>query len=176
MTLQEELEKTIRVIPDFPKPGILFRDITPVLLNSVLTNYVTSSLAEHLFKNPVDAIAGIESRGFLFGMALAQQLGVGFIPIRKPGKLPAEVVSIEYDMEYGLSQLEVHADAIQSGMRIHIHDDLLATGGTAEASAKLITSLKAKVESFSFIVELEALSGRKKLRQFSEIITALVMY
>ncbi|MDX8388407.1 MAG: adenine phosphoribosyltransferase [Ghiorsea sp.] len=156
------LRNYIRNIPDFPKKGINFKDISPLLANGEAFSACTSELACHMPEN-IDAIVGIESRGFLFGAALAQQTGVGFVPIRKPGKLPAETHAIEYELEYGTDTLEIHRDALGQGQRVVVIDDLLATGGTAAATVKLVEKLGAKVEACLFVVELDFLEGRTKL-------------
>ena len=158
MSSIEILKNSIRDIANFPKEGILFKDITPVLSNSALCAFIIGETTNRIKNYRIDAIAGIESRGFLFGMSLAQKLETGFIPIRKKGKLPHETVSVSYQLEYGHAEIEMHKDAIKEGMHIHIHDDLLATGGTAAAVAKLIEEQGAIVSSFSFIIELEKLN------------------
>ncbi len=158
-----QLRDYIRNIPDFPKPGINFKDISPLLANGRAFSACTSELSCHMPDN-IDAIVGIESRGFLFGAALAQLTGVGFIPIRKPGKLPAETHAIEYELEYGTDILEIHRDALSSGHNVVVVDDLLATGGTAEATVKLIEQLGANVAACLFVIELDFLNGREKLK------------
>lgn len=157
-----DLEKYIRDIPDFPKPGILFKDITPLLLDPEAMRETLKRLLEGAPKN-IDKVVGMESRGFLFGMALAHELHCGFIPVRKPGKLPAPTIQQSFDLEYGSDILEIHEDAIQSGERILIHDDVLATGGTAEATGKLVEQLGGEVVQYNFLIELQALEGRKRL-------------
>ncbi len=152
----------IRDIPDFPKPGIVFKDITPLLANGDAFAAVVSELACHVGSD-VDAIVGIESRGFIFGAALAQQLGLGLITVRKPGKLPADVHSVEYELEYGVDRLEIHRDALSEGHKVVIVDDLLATGGTASATAKLVKKLGAEVEGCLFVIELSFLNGANAL-------------
>ena len=160
------LHNAIRDIPDFPKKGIIFKDITPVLQDKNVFNYCIDLLAEKTNKSEIDYICGIESRGFIFGAALAYKLGLGFIPIRKPGKLPAETYSREYELEYGTNILEIHQDALPAAARVIIIDDLLATGGTAKASAELIEMCKAKVASLLFLVELKFLDGRGALKNY----------
>jgi adenine phosphoribosyltransferase len=159
----EDLKKLIREIPDFPKPGILFYDITTLIKDRAgfarVVNYMTSP---YMDKN-VDLVLSMEARGFIFGPAMAYRLNAGFIPVRKPKKLPGEIVSYTYDLEYGTDTLEIHKDAIQPGQRVLIVDDLLATGGTAEATAKLATSLGAEICGLSFVVELDFLHGRRRL-------------
>jgi len=152
----------IRDVPDFPKPGIIFKDITPLLANGNAFSAVVSELACQVGPN-VDAIVGIESRGFIFGAALAQQLGVGLITVRKPGKLPADVHSVEYELEYGVDRLEIHRDALSAGHRVVIVDDLLATGGTAAATVQLVEALGAEVAACLFVIELAFLNGRRAL-------------
>ena len=176
MSDQKALKKAIRSIKDFPKQGIVFRDITPVLSDSALCKYIIDESARQIGAFPVDAIAGIESRGFLFGVSLAQKFDVAFLPVRKKGKLPHETVSIAYSLEYGSAEIEMHKDAIRPGMKVHIHDDLLATGGTASALARLIEEQGATVTSFSFVIELEDLKGRDKLLPYSNNIISLVVY
>ncbi|TVQ44475.1 MAG: adenine phosphoribosyltransferase [Gloeocapsa sp. DLM2.Bin57] len=159
------LKSLIRDIPDFPKPGIVFRDITTLLNNADALRYTIDALAEKvqsLGQNP-DYVVGMESRGFLFGPALAYHLNAGFVPVRKPGKLPAAVHKIEYDLEYGSDKLEIHQDAIAPAQKVLIVDDLIATGGTAKATADLLQHLGCELLGFSFIIELTDLQGRNKL-------------
>jgi len=156
------LRDFIRDIPNFPKPGISFKDITPLLANGDAFATCVSELSCFI-QDDVDFIVGIESRGFLFGAALAQMTGLGFIPVRKPGKLPAHVHSIDYELEYGMDRLEIHRDALSEGHKIVVVDDLLATGGTAKATVQLIEQLGATVSACIFVIELEFLEGRKKL-------------
>lgn len=162
----ERLKARIRDIPDFPKPGILFKDITPLLRDSAVLKLTIDHLSQPFRDSRVTAVAGMEARGFVFGSLVAWELGVGFIPLRKPGKLPYEVKSIEYDLEYGSATLEIHADAIGPEDRILIVDDLLATGGTALASCRLVESLGAEVVACAFVVELSELDGRTALAQW----------
>lgn len=169
MLIAEEVSAKIRDIHDFPKPGIIFKDITPVLGDPVLSDKVVTELSSHWSKDEVDAVVGIESRGFLFGREMAGMLQAGFVPVRKPGKLPSVTISESYDLEYGSATLEIHADAIRPGQRVVIHDDLLATGGTAEAAAKLVTRCGGVVVGFSFIVELGFLNGQERLGSLGEI-------
>ena len=173
MDVGKQLKNKIRTIPHFPKRGILFKDITPAFSDPELCLAITAEIGGK-FKG-IDAVAGIESRGFFWGMGVAQFLKVPFIPIRKAGKLPAKTISVNYALEYGTASLEVHADAIESDWQVLIHDDLLATGGTAQAAAKLVNEL-GNVVGFSFLVELTALGGRKRLMDFHENIDALVSY
>ena len=158
-----DLKELIRDIPDFPKPGILFRDITTLLQNPEGLSFVINELSRQCDGLNIDYVAGIESRGFIFGTPLAHQLGVGFVPIRKPGKLPAKVYTKSYELEYGTDSLEVHQDAFPPGSRVLLVDDLLATGGTAAAAAELVSQTQATLVGISFVIELTALGGRQKL-------------
>jgi adenine phosphoribosyltransferase len=160
-----DLKSLIRDIPDFPKPGIMFRDITTVLRDPDGLRYITDCLAEKLAAAGLNAdyIVGMESRGFIIGAPLAYKLGLGFIPVRKPGKLPSLVHSVEYQLEYGTDSLEIHQDALQPGSRVVIIDDLIATGGTATATAKLLQQIGCELLGFGFIIELQDLQGRKHL-------------
>jgi adenine phosphoribosyltransferase len=159
----EHLKKIIREVPDFPKPGILFYDITTLLKDSAGFKAVIDALQERYQKARVDLVLGIEARGFIFAPALAYALGTGFIPVRKPKKLPAATVREEYQLEYGADSLEIHQDAVEPGQNVLIVDDLLATGGTAAAVARLVEKLGGKVAGFGFVVELDFLNGRDKL-------------
>ena len=159
-----DLKSLIRDIPDFPKPGILFRDITTLLRDPEGLRYTIDTLAEKCADFSVDFVIGMESRGFIFGAPLAYRLGAGFIPVRKPGKLPAAVHAIEYELEYGMDKLEVHQDALHPPeCRILIVDDLIATGGTAAATAKLVEQSGCQLVGFAFVIELKALAGRDRL-------------
>ena len=173
MSMEEkELKSWIRDIPDFPEKGIMFRDITPALLNGGIFRKICDSLVERYSGAEIDKIAGIESRGFFFSAVLSYRLGKGLIPLRKPGKLPFETVSESYSLEYGSASLEMHTDAVKKGERILIVDDLLATGGTAAAAAKLIERQGGIVDELLFIIELSGLKGASKLggrRYFSLI-------
>ena len=162
----DQLKKLIREIPDFPKKGILFYDITTLLRDKSGYAALIDQLAEHYIGKQVDLILGMEARGFIFGPALAYRLNAGFVPVRKPGKLPAATARVEYDLEYGSNALEVHKDAIEKGQRVLIVDDLLATGGTAQATAKLATTLGAQIAGLGFVVELDFLKGRDKLKPY----------
>lgn len=170
--IKEEILSVVRDVADFPKPGILFKDITPILQDSALCERLLDALAMSVPSN-VNAIAGIESRGFLFGLSLAMRLGLPFIPIRKSGKLPYETVAYSYELEYGHATIEMHADALESGHNVLIHDDLLATGGTAKAAAELVLKVGGQVAGFSFILGLESLNGADDLTQYSRNITIL---
>src|SRR5436190_8984588 len=162
----EPLKKLIREVPDFPKKGILFYDITTLLKDKAGLATLIDALAEHYLKQNVDLVLGMEARGFIFAPALAYRLNAGFVPLRKPGKLPAVTVKFDYALEYGTNTLEIHKDAIQKGQRVLIVDDLLATGGTANATAKLASSLGAEIAGLGFVVELEFLKGREKLKEY----------
>ena len=172
----ERLERRIVDVPDFPRKGIIFKDITPVLADPELIRDTVDYLADHYLLKDIDAVAGIESRGFFFGIQLARTLGLPFIPIRKEGKLPREKVKVSYKLEYGEAAVEAHADAIQPDWRVLIHDDLLATGGTAAAAAELIRSLKGEVAGFSFLIELGFLKGRDLLSKYSPEMHHLINY
>ncbi|MBK6543420.1 MAG: adenine phosphoribosyltransferase [Flavobacteriales bacterium] len=174
--LQQRLLGSIRAVPDFPKPGILFRDITPVMEDPSLSNAVVDAFVTSAQSKGIDAVAGIESRGFLFGMPLALRLGVPFLTVRKKGKLPYRTVSYKYDLEYGSAEIEMHVDVVCPGMRVLVHDDLLATGGTAAASAELIRMQGGQVAAFSFLVELSTLGGAERLRPYGADILRLVTY
>lgn len=157
------LKGYIRTVPDYPQPGILFRDITPLLQDAQALRFAIDKLAERYRGTGIEAVVGIESRGFIFGTPLAYLLGVGFVPVRKKGKLPAETITIQYDLEYGSNVLEIHTDALRPGQRVLIVDDLLATGGTTEGTVRLVESLGARVVSLAFLIELAALQGRSRL-------------
>lgn len=172
--MPHDLERLIREIPDFPEPGVLFRDITPLLADSDGLRQTLDWL-ENLYRgSEIDAVVGIESRGFLFGTPLADRLGLGFVPVRKPGKLPAVTHQEEYVLEYGTNIVEIHQDALRSGQRVAIVDDLLATGGTALATSKLVEMCGATVHSCAFVIELKALKGRQRLEEYQ--IEALLQY
>ena len=166
------LRGCIREVPDFPREGILFKDITPLLANVEAFRSCIQLMAERLDGETVDAVLGIESRGFMFGAALAAKLGVGFVPIRKPGKLPAATYRAEYDLEYGSDAVEIHQDALRPGERVLVVDDLIATGGTAQATKQLVERCGAEVAAFVFLINLVALEGTEKLGA-SRVITIL---
>jgi adenine phosphoribosyltransferase len=168
------LESFVRTVPDFPKKGIMFRDITTVLKNDQALRYCADQLAEHYQGQKIDKVVGIESRGFIIGGLLAYKLGAGFVPVRKPGKLPAEKIRQEYQLEYGTDIMEIHTDAIHNGERILMHDDLLATGGTIEAACKLVKRLGGTIVSLGFIIELSFLNPRKRLSGYD--IFSLINY
>ena len=167
-----DLKRFVRDIPDFPRPGIVFKDITPLLLDAAALDQAVSELAALARPLSVDLVVAAEARGFILGAALARELGVGFVPARKPGKLPSETVSAEYVLEYGIDALEMHADALAGGIRVLVHDDLLATGGTAAAVCKLVEELGAVVAGCAFLVELSFLDGRARLSPH-EVLTVI---
>src|SRR5499427_870059 len=159
----DHLKRMIRHVPDFPKPGILFYDITTLLQDKNGFHEAIGSLSEPFANAGIDLVVGIESRGFIFGAAVADRLGAGFAPVRKPGKLPSKTARATYDLEYGTDALEIHDDAVKRGQRVLIVDDLLATGGTAKATADLVRKLGGQVHALAFLIELVALDGRAKL-------------
>lgn len=161
-----DLKKLIREVPDFPKPGVLFYDITTILKDPAGLRALIDGLASHYENKRPDVVVGIEARGFVFGPALAFRLGTGFVPVRKPKKLPAATASVTYDLEYGADTLEIHKDAVQPGQRVLISDDLLATGGTAQATVKLVEMLGGIVAGLAFVIELEFLHGRQRLNGY----------
>ena len=169
-----DLSTFIGEIPDFPKPGILFKDITPLLHNPAAFRETLAQLTSAAAGTNATAVAGIEARGFIFGAALALNLGIGFVPIRKPGKLPAATISESYDLEYGSGSIEMHADALGTGDRVILIDDLLATGGTMQASTKLAEKTGADVAKILFVVELAFLNGREKLATYD--VTSLITF
>jgi adenine phosphoribosyltransferase len=158
-----DLRKLVRDIPDFPRPGIVFKDITPLLLDPPALDQAVIELAALTRPLSIDLVVAAEARGFILGAALARELGAGFVPARKPGKLPSETISAEYTLEYGIDALEMHADALAGGVRVLVHDDLLATGGTAAAVCELVEELGAVVAGCAFLVELSFLGGRARL-------------
>ncbi len=168
------LASKIRDIPDFPKEGIVFKDITPLLQDAESLRYAVDQLAEFGVGKKIDVVVGAEARGFILGATLAYTLGAGFVPARKPGKLPFLTVAAEYDLEYGTDSLEVHSDAIVPGTRVLVHDDLLATGGTARAKCDLVEKLGGEVVGVSFIIELSFLGGREKLKDYD--VLSLIKY
>ncbi len=175
LSLGDQIKNSIRNVPDFPKKGIMFKDITPIFENQDLCNTIVDGFIELLPKN-TDAIVGIESRGFLFGILIANKLKLPFVLVRKSGKLPYKTISQEYNLEYGSAKIEMHVNSIQKNWNVVIHDDLLATGGTAEAAAQLIKQQNAKVSAFTFLVELEFLKGKEKLIIHSNNIICLARY
>ena len=176
MSIEEKLKTIIRDVPDFPKPGILFKDISTIMLNPEISNEVLNHLVELYRDQQIEGVAGIESRGFLFGYPLAMRLGVPFILIRKEGKLPYKKISFSYELEYGFSTIELHEDAVKPGQRILIHDDLLATGGSAEAAANLIKRCGGELAGFNFLVGLSFLNGEEKLNKLSPNIINLARF
>ncbi|SEA30044.1 adenine phosphoribosyltransferase [Flavobacterium gillisiae] len=166
------LKKYIRDIQGFPKEGILFKDITPLLIDPKGRTECLKTLVDSLKGKQIDKVIGVESRGFFFGMLLAQELNVGFIPVRKPNKLPFDTISASYDLEYGSDTLEIHTDAIQKGDRILIHDDVLATGGTAQAVCELVERLGGEIVQLNFLMEISFLKGREKIKEY-EIFSAI---
>ena len=172
--MKSDLKEYIRSVQDFPKQGIVFRDLTTLLKNSVALKEAINQLYDSTEGLKIDKVVGIESRGFIFGAILAERLNVGFIPVRKPGKLPAETEKEFYDLEYGKDSIEIHKDAISPGDKVLIHDDLLATGGTAKAAINLVEKLGGEVVQVSFLVELSFLHGREKLEGYN--VKALVDY
>lgn len=171
-----DLYQYVREIKDFPKPGILFKDLSPILESSEAMQAMSEALIDKAKSLSFDGIVGIESRGFLFGPILAQYFKVPFYMVRKKGKLPAETISTEYALEYGVAELEVHKDSISPGMNILVHDDLLATGGSTHACVHLLSQLEAHVAGFIFMMELESLGGRKKLMQHTQHVYSILQY
>jgi adenine phosphoribosyltransferase len=176
MTIEDKLKLEIRDVPDFPKPGIIFKDISTIMLNPKLSAEVLDHLVQLYENKGIEAIAGVESRGFLFGYPLAIRLGVPFVLVRKQGKLPYDKISHSYELEYGNAVIEMHTDAIHHGQRVLVHDDLLATGGSASATAELIQKCGGNIAGFSFLVNLTFLNGGKKLEKYTENIHSLVNY
>lgn len=176
--LQQRLDNAIRTVPDFPKPGILFKDITPVFLDASLCSDIADGIiAQFKAKGEViDAICAIESRGFFIGILIAQKLNIPLFPVRKAGKLPAQTKAYTYNLEYGTATLEIHTGVVKPDWRIMVHDDLLATGGTAMAAAELIKAEGGTVAGFSFLVELDFLNGKDKILPYSSNIVSLVNY
>ena len=174
--ISKKIDLVIREVPDFPKPGINFKDITTLLLDQELSSEIIDTFINRLKGKKVDAIVGVESRGFLFGFLLANKMGIPFIPIRKSGKLPGETLRCKYDLEYGSAEVEVHKSDIKKGWSILIHDDLLATGGTAVAASELIQMLGANVAAYAFLISLKGVNGDKKLSKFSDNIISLANY
>ena len=176
MNIEEKLKLEIRDVVDFPKPGIIFKDITPIMLNPQLSRETVIALKEQVKHLNITKIAGIESRGFLFGYPLAMELDLPFVLIRKKGKLPYDKVSQSYALEYGEATIEMHTDAVNKNDIVLIHDDLLATGGSASAAAEMISKQGAKIGGFSFLVSLDFLNGQEKITPFSENILTLARY
>lgn len=174
--ISQKIHIAIREVPDFPKPGINFKDITTLLLDHELSTEIIDAFIERLKGKKIDAIVGVESRGFLFGFLLANKMGIPFIPIRKVGKLPGKTLKYKYDLEYGSAEVEVHKSDIKKGWNIVVHDDLLATGGTACAASELIQKLGANVAAFTFVISLDYLNGSEKLEKYSKEIISLKRY
>lgn len=174
--IETKIKSRIREIPNFPKPGVLFKDITPILKDAQLCREIVDEFVRQLKGKRVEAVVGIESRGFLFGFTLAGALQVPFIPVRKEGKLPGETVSYSYYLEYGSATVEIHRDAFPPGTHVVIHDDLIATGGTAAAAGELVHLLGGKVSAFLFIISLDYLGGITKLAKYSDTVVALARY
>jgi adenine phosphoribosyltransferase len=174
--IEQQIKDAIRDIPDFPKPGIVFKDITPILKDPILCENIVEAFIEKLKGIHIDVVAGVESRGFLFGLTLATRLGVPFIPIRKAGKLPYTIKQKAYKLEYGTAIIEMHVDAFEPGQHILIHDDLLATGGTVTAASELITEMGGIVAGFAFVVGLSFLNGKERIAPWSDHIIVLADY
>jgi len=174
--IEQQIKSAIRDISDFPKPGIVFKDITPILKDPHLCGHIVDAFAEQLKGIRIDAVAGIESRGFLFGLTLATKLGVPFVPVRKAGKLPFTIKQKAYKLEYGTATIELHTDAFEPGQHILIHDDLLATGGTALAASELIQEMGGVVAAFAFVVELGFLNGKERIAEVSDKVLVLAKY
>jgi adenine phosphoribosyltransferase len=174
--IEQQIKEAIRDIPDFPKPGIVFKDITPILKDPALCENILDAFVDQLKDTPIDVVAGVESRGFLFGLSLACRLGVPFIPVRKAGKLPFTIKQKVYELEYGTATIELHTDAFEPGQRVLIHDDLLATGGTVTAASELIEEMGGIVAGFSFVVGLGFLGGRERIAPISDKILVLADY
>lgn len=175
-TLEETLLESIRTIPDYPKPGVLFRDITTLLGNARAFRRAIDELVHPYAGNKIDKIAGIEARGFILGGAMAHQLSSGFVPIRKKGKLPHETVRVAYSLEYGLDEMEMHADAVAPGEKVILVDDLIATGGTAEAACRLLTQIGADIVAACFVIDLPDLGGRARLEAMGVDVRTLVSF
>lgn len=174
--IETKIKSTVRDVMDFPKPGIIFKDITPILKDPALCMEINQALVRAVEGVEIDVVAGIESRGFLFGPALAQLLKVPFVPIRKAGKLPYQTVQQSYNLEYGTATIELHEDALLAGQKVLIHDDLLATGGTVVAASELVRQLGAVVAAYSFIIALDFLNGKTRLLPYTERIFSLASY
>lgn len=172
--MQNYVESRVRDIVDFPKKGIVFRDITTAVKDAKALKFMIDFLTEQYADKKIDYVAGVESRGFIFGSALAYNLGAGFVMIRKPGKLPADVISQEYSLEYGTDKIEMHADAVEEGKNVLVIDDLLATGGTVDAACKLLKKVGANIVGAAFIIELSDLGGREKLKDID--VVSMIQY
>ncbi len=174
--IEQKLRATVRDVLDFPKPGIVFKDITPILQDPLLCREVVSAFREQLKDIELDVVVGVESRGFFFGMMLAESLNLPFVPIRKPGKLPYTTIQQSYDLEYGSSTIEIHKDAFAKGTRVLLHDDLLATGGTIIAASKLIERMGGSVSAMAFVISLDFLGAKDHLSNYSEKVISLISY
>lgn len=174
--IEKKLRATVRDIPDFPKPGIVFRDITPILQNPMLCQQLVDVFIERLKGLEFDVVVGVESRGFFFGMMLAQSLNLPFVPVRKPGKLPYKTLQRSYDLEYGTASIEIHEDAFPKGSRILLHDDLLATGGTILAATQLIEQMGGAVAAMAFVISLDFLGAKPQLEKHCDRVISLVSY
>ncbi len=174
--ISDKIKEAVRDIPDFPNSGIVFKDITPILKQPKLCKEIIQAFSDRLIPGTIDVVAGVESRGFLFGVMLASYLDVPFVPIRKSGKLPYKTVEQSYDLEYGSASIEMHADAIEQGQNVLIHDDLLATGGTVVAASKLIQQCGGIIAGYTFIINLSFLQGTPRIQPYSSNIIALTTY
>ncbi len=174
--IEEQIKAAIRDIPDFPKPGIVFKDITPILKDPALCENIVNAFSVQLAGTQIDVVAGVESRGFLFGLMLAMKLGVPFVPVRKAGKLPYTIKQKAYKLEYGTAVIEMHTDAIVPGQHVLLHDDLLATGGTVTAASELITELGGIITGFSFVVGLSFLNGKERIAPLCDNVVVLADY
>lgn len=174
--IEQKIKNAIRDVADFPKEGVVFKDVTPLLADPVLSNEICDAILDRFADKKIDAIVAVESRGFLYGFLLAHKLNVPFIPVRKKGKLPGETIEFSYDLEYGSATVEVHSKDLQPGWNVLIHDDLLATGGTAAAAAELMRMQKVNVVGYAFIIELTFLNGAKKIKPYCNTIVSLATY
>ncbi len=174
--IEDKLKAVIRDIPDFPKEGIVFKDITPILQDPELCNEIAEAFAKEFSDMELDAIVGVESRGFLFGLLLANKLNLPFIPVRKEGKLPANTLKQTYELEYGSATIEIHQDAFKPGARLLIHDDLLATGGTVVAASQLVQKMGGVVAAFAFVINLNFLKGSERIAPYSERVFSLATF
>lgn len=176
MNIEDKIKSVVRDVVDFPKQGIVFKDITPIMMNAQVSNEILEYLVEFYKSSGITKVAGIESRGFLFGYPLAMKLGVPFVLIRKKGKLPYDKISYSYELEYGSATIEMHTDSVNSNDTVLIHDDLLATGGSAQAAAELIKSQGGQIAGFNFLIGLSFLKGEEKLKEYTENIINLATY
>lgn len=176
MNIEDSIKQIIRDIPDFPMPGIMFKDLTPILKSPELCLEITDAMVQLLRPLKPDALVALESRGFWFALMVSTRLGIPMIPIRKPGKLPYATIAEEYSLEYGSNRVEMHIDALKENSRVVVLDDLLATGGTAEAASKLVLRQSSTVLAFAFLVELSALKGKERIAPYSENVIALAKY